>query len=703
MMSKSVYDNLDNCINFLFNAYYAKSEKCYAITPIKRKNIIIDDLRKPINFDSKHVFEGDFKLLGEYSDRIHYKRTNKDGMSCTISIGKITKNQNDITRKELQHMAMLYTGSEIIFNEKFKGIVLPIMCFDISKDKLLEYFPQIKNDLNENKMGELMYVIITEHFFKTQTLKTYLDENISELTIEDFKTILFQIFYIIAKLSERFNNFSHRMINLNSLLVWKNKVKETKQYKLGSHVFEIESDIDIKMSDFDNSSTSDYNNIENKYNPYFDINYIMSIIYYFLKPYNKITQDLQMFFDEVLPEKFRPKSIVNFEGLNENEFDMNSDEIITAALVIKKNKFFKQFIKMDLSVSPKEFQKEKINNLAHKEEGISYIENNKKNKKSNKYYSMSTVKGSRKIAVPGFRNTGLTSEYSERSNLFTGGSDSEKTIKNVNPEETSASDKKSSSVSNRKDKSSSVSASNKKSSSISTESKSTTANDIARALKSSAKKGSHKKDSRKKDSRKKSSRKMNREMSSMMTESALSVSSGGARNNKMNPHMNSSHAKILQKLPENFLDLAPESMVRNMPSLDMHGMEGMAGMQGMQGMAGMGGMEGMNPMGMGNMQPQMSQNDMAQLAQMTAYPSMPQSMGNPGMGQMPMDMGMPQGMGMGMPGMQGMGMPGMQGMGMPGMQGMGMPGMQMMGGGSLKKYKLNRDALNKEMTSGFFF
>ena len=162
-------------------------------------------------------------------------------------------NGHSITRKELQNMAMLYMGSEIIFNEKFKGIVLPIMCFDISKDKLLEYFPQIKNDLSEDKMGELMYVIITEHFFKTQTLKSYLDENISELSIDDFKTILFQIFYIIAKLSERFNNFSHRMINLNSLLVWKNKVKETKQYKLGSHVFEIESDIDIKMSDFDNS------------------------------------------------------------------------------------------------------------------------------------------------------------------------------------------------------------------------------------------------------------------------------------------------------------------------------------------------------------------------------------------------------------------------------------------------------------------
>ena len=72
-MSKSIYDNLDNCINLLFNAIYGKSDKCYAINPIKRKAITIDDLRKPINFDAKNVFEGEFKLIGENKYRIEYK------------------------------------------------------------------------------------------------------------------------------------------------------------------------------------------------------------------------------------------------------------------------------------------------------------------------------------------------------------------------------------------------------------------------------------------------------------------------------------------------------------------------------------------------------------------------------------------------------------------------------------------------------
>ena len=53
MMNKSTYDNLDNCINFLFNVYYGKSDKCYAINPIKRKSITIDDLRKSLNYEGK--------------------------------------------------------------------------------------------------------------------------------------------------------------------------------------------------------------------------------------------------------------------------------------------------------------------------------------------------------------------------------------------------------------------------------------------------------------------------------------------------------------------------------------------------------------------------------------------------------------------------------------------------------------------------
>ncbi len=398
-MNDSSYDNIDNCINFLFNAVYGKTDKCYAIHPIKRKSITIDFLRKPLNFNPEKVFDAEFKLINKDKFRINYKRTNKENGSCNISIGSIKNNQNDLMRPELQHMAMLYMSSELVFNENFRGVVLPIMCFDIDKEELIKRFPKIKADLSEEEMGDKLYVIATEHYFKTETLGEYLEKNVDKLDDIHIKTLLFEIYFILAKLCERFNNFTHGSLDFNSILVVRKIEKERRELKLGTHLFEIESDIELKFTNFDKSSTSDYLNEIQKYNPYFDIHYIATLFYDYLNKHKKITPMLDSFFKEILPEKFRfNKDIKYFNGLNEDDFNMNSDEIITSSVLVKKNKFFKQFIKMDLSVSPQEFKKENIKDLSQKGEGISYIENyknNKKNKKSNvDYNSMSTYKGS---------------------------------------------------------------------------------------------------------------------------------------------------------------------------------------------------------------------------------------------------------------------------------------------------------------------
>jgi hypothetical protein len=98
-----------------------------------------------------------------------------------------------MTRLELQHMAMLYMCSEIIFNEKFRGVVLPIMSFDIDAENISKYLPDVIEKIGNVKTNDKLFVIVTENFFKTQTLLEYLDENINKLTTKDIKIIIFQV------------------------------------------------------------------------------------------------------------------------------------------------------------------------------------------------------------------------------------------------------------------------------------------------------------------------------------------------------------------------------------------------------------------------------------------------------------------------------------------------------------------------------
>ena len=132
-MSENLYDNIEYCIELLHESIYnSKTDECYTFNTINKKEIIIDDIKKDSNFNFSEVLTGKIKKMGVYNNRVHYK---KEGSihPYTISIGFTNKkyNQNDMTRPELYNMAMMYMASELVFEEKFNHILLPIMCFDI--------------------------------------------------------------------------------------------------------------------------------------------------------------------------------------------------------------------------------------------------------------------------------------------------------------------------------------------------------------------------------------------------------------------------------------------------------------------------------------------------------------------------------------------------------------------------------------------
>ena len=58
------YSDIEFCTNLLFNAIYGENDNCYQIQTIDKKNIKMEDLRKPLDFDYSDIFKGNLKFLG---------------------------------------------------------------------------------------------------------------------------------------------------------------------------------------------------------------------------------------------------------------------------------------------------------------------------------------------------------------------------------------------------------------------------------------------------------------------------------------------------------------------------------------------------------------------------------------------------------------------------------------------------------------
>lgn len=424
----------------LYDKVYNKdSNECYKFLPIIKKNIKLIDLKEPNKFDESEVWDAKFEYIGFCNQRWDFKRTSNI-FPCTVSIGKYKPNINVNDISNLYTIAMPYMLSELVINDGIKFILLPLMYFDTTLEKIKNIkviYDKIKNDVSEN---DKLYVFITEHYFKLRNLDDYLLENI-DMTETDWKVLCFQILYAITKIYDHFKNFRHNKLNLQAIKVYhKKKTNEINNYKVGSVNFNVpDTNFEIRISDFDYSNISDIiqNNNTNKINdnPYYDIHYIFSSIYLFIKKHMKnIPNYLINFFDDVLM-KFKPTDSEKFDGLNETIFNSKKNDTISANIILQKNIFFNDFINktMDLSTSPIQNKRIKISRLRKKKKGGQYnsptemsdsiLLTNKKNNSDNKLsreYNKNMIKGSRSITIPkAGKNRIQSSESDDEDGILT--------------------------------------------------------------------------------------------------------------------------------------------------------------------------------------------------------------------------------------------------------------------------------------------
>lgn len=767
----NLYDQIDACLNVLYDFMYNKdSKECYTFNNITRMKVTVNDLKKSPDFDPSEVL-GDsekFKLLGKHNERVHFKRYGKSSYPCMISIGKYEKgSHNDIARKELYDIGMLYMIGEIAANESFFHTQLPIMFFDISFTDLKKLNKSISKEIDAND-GDELYILVTEMYFESKTLSDYLDEHANDMDEEKWRVLLFQVIYSLAKLHHRFNNFRHNMLNLDSILVIEKKSSASgNAYKLGETSFKVPNGgFDIKIKDFMYANTSDY--VKNtdapatKDNPYYDLHYFLNSLYFKIKEKNiKLIDNVQNFINGLLPNIFLHNDKDTFKGLDEDKFDANSSQIVIPSMILKKNKFFDKFISKDTetTLSPSEMNRLNIemNRVNIEQSGNSESsaifsptdyssdvprmlgrEISSEEKKSREYYKRSMI-GSRKITVPNFGN--MTESSSDDHVMLGHGGRSKRVSDNDDSESSYEAEvsRLKKELHQKFDKSSEASSSDGEELSDLQDTiveNSRKASRVSKMLEEHGKKKSSKKSKSKKHSSKKSKKAKSHKSSSASSDVSLSVTESGRSESQSasksvsvtESSASSSHKKRSSKKNKNtdpynfdqYLDSATRNKLNSLP-------EGYFGEVPDHIKAqipfdgGLGGEIVGDVPPMGNVPPEGMGMGMPGMGAMNGMMGMPGQMGMPGMPQMP-SMGMGQidptltldGPELSPPNMVGdfqqPSMPPMGNvppqMGMPGMPGMPPMG-PMMGGGSKNDggYVFKNDNKNEKnkKKDNFFF
>jgi len=376
------YSNIDFRLNTLYDyVYNDNNTECYTIKPISKQNISLIDLKEPEDFDYSSIFENCSIKFIEYSNhRVHFKRTSDTTYPCTISIGKYEteKNVDDLSNPELMNIATMYILSELVINDKIKNILLPVMYFDTTIKELSKINENMAISLKDQfNNDDKLYCLITEHYFKMESLRTFINNN-KDISLEQWKSICFQVLFALYKITERLPNFRHNMLNIDSIKIYRKKEnKSTREmFRLKKDNYEIlTAGLEIKITDFDKSYIKGYqtnpdetinnivsddenieintNNIEED-NPYYDVYYFFNKLSLYLHKINyNILPELQKFFDSVLPKQ-----------------ENNIHNILIPINIIKNNIFFENFLENE------EINKSEISTMDIKEEKISRLKNN---------------------------------------------------------------------------------------------------------------------------------------------------------------------------------------------------------------------------------------------------------------------------------------------------------------------------------------
>ena len=372
------YSDITVRLNVLYDCVYNDdSTECYSIDTINKNDIVLENLKEHSDYFKKVFSDCKFKLIDIGNNKIRFKRMGNSSYPCTVTIGKYNnKNDSDnIKGNELKNIFFLYLLSELVITDKLKNILLPIAYFDVTYNKLKNVDDIMANAISEKfSEKDSLYCLVTEQYFKMNTLKSFINEN-KNISIKQWKSIIFQVLYCLHKINERLPNFSHNMLNMDSIKMYK-KNNGTEKFKTQKNNFEIQTEgIEIKISDFDKANTKGFfDNDEEPEN---------KDVFIFINNLNNYLTDIK--YDI-------PKELSEFmSNVLKNNSNADSEDKLLPINMIKGNSFFEDFLNNEmnvLSVSAVDVSSEKISDLNEMNSSISYNSDKIEEKNLDTYNNM---------------------------------------------------------------------------------------------------------------------------------------------------------------------------------------------------------------------------------------------------------------------------------------------------------------------------
>lgn len=276
---------------------------------------------------------------------------------------------NDITRPENAELMMLKLLSYFVVNNQTPHLILPIGTFNTSikpflsleKNGIVENkkYSQFIKRYKKNELHNNVSVLISE-WANGGDLLEYIRKHNTEMTLKEWRVILFQILSALSVIQTKYPGFRHNDLKANNILLQniasRNKNNKFK-YKINDRTYIIPNiGMQIKIWDFDfaciaeivenkkvNADWTNKININSNRNRYYDIHYFLNTLSrkgFFPELFESehVHKQVKDFIHRIVPEKYRSGDNVAERGRL-----LVDDEYITPDDIIKNDPFFAKF------------------------------------------------------------------------------------------------------------------------------------------------------------------------------------------------------------------------------------------------------------------------------------------------------------------------------------------------------------------------